>query len=135
MSQSRYLHEYQKNAVNGASPLQLILMLYDGALRFMEAGKRAMEAGDLEAQNKNLQRAQRIVLELTSCLDMEQGGEIATHLFSLYSYVLNQLVEANVNDDPGGIDRSMQVLSDLRSSWDSLSKSLSPEPEEMQRAA
>jgi flagellar secretion chaperone FliS len=109
--------EYRKNAVNGASPLQLIVMLYDGALRFMEAGKDAMKKRDLPRQNENLQKAQRILMELMSCLDMEKGGEIAQNLLALYAYSLDELVQANVTDDPEGVERAAKVLSDLRQSW------------------
>lgn len=117
MAYGRFAHEYQKGAVNGASPLQLVIMLYDGALRFMEAGKHALASGDLPKQNQNLQKAQKIVMELMSCLDMQQGGEIAKNLLGLYSYILSELVAANVEDKPEPIDRSMKILSQLRESW------------------
>lgn len=117
MASGRFAQEYRKNAVNGASPLQLVVMLYDGALRFMEAGKHAMAHRDVPKQNESLQRAQKIVMELMACLDMEQGGEIATNLMALYTYVLNELIDANVLDKPEGIDRSIRVMSDLRDSW------------------
>lgn len=135
MANGRFAHEYRKSAVNGASPLQLIVMLYDGALRFMEAGKHAMESGDLEKQNDNLQRAQRILMELMSCLDMEQGGEIATNLLALYSYVLNELVQGNLEDKPEHIERCMQIISELRESWVLLEESQRQMPSEEPRLA
>lgn len=123
MANARLTHEYQKNAVNGASPLQLVIMLYDGAIRFMETGKKAIAARDLELQNRSLQKAQKIVMELMSCLDMQQGGEVAKNLLSLYSYVLNELVMANMSGDVPSIDRSIRVLGDLRESWRSIHES------------
>jgi flagellar secretion chaperone FliS len=117
LANGRFVQEYQKNAVNGASPLQLVVMLYDGALKFMEGGKHAMTQRDLEKQNHCLQRAQKIVMELMSCLDMEKGGEVATNLFALYSYVLNELVAANVEDSTEPIDRCIRTMSQLRESW------------------
>jgi flagellar secretion chaperone FliS len=117
LAHGRFVQEYQKNAVNGASPLQLVIMLYDGALRFMEAGKHAMGNRELEKQNQSLQRAQKVVMELMSCLDMEKGGEVAANLFALYSFVLNELVSANVEDSAEPIDRSMRIMSQLRESW------------------
>jgi flagellar secretion chaperone FliS len=122
LAYGRFVQEYQKNAVNGASPLQLVIMLYDGSLRFMEAGKHAIAERDLEKQNSSLQRAQKIVMELMSCLDMDKGGEVATNLFALYSYVLNELVTANVEDSAEPIDRSIRVMSQLRESWSELDK-------------
>jgi len=119
-------NEYRKQAVNGASPLQLVIMLYDGALRFMEAGKHAIVNRDLQRQNDNLQRAQRIVLELLACLDMDKGGEIAKNLFAIYTYVVNELVEANVNDDAAAVDRCRKIFSDLRSSWVQIEQQVTP---------
>ncbi len=114
---SNYIDQYRKAAVNTASPLQLIIMLYDGALRFMNAGKAAMERHDLFEQNKNLQKAQKIVAELMSCLNMEAGGEVAQNLLSLYTFVYNRLVMANVEEKPEYIDECDRVLRELRESW------------------
>jgi flagellar protein FliS len=120
LANGRFAHEYRKNAVNGASPLQLIIMLYDAALRFMEAGKQATKKRDLEAQNIQLQKAQKVVLELMACLDMDQGGDIAKNLLALYTYVVNELVRANMEDDYDAVDRCIKVMSDLRDSWNQL---------------
>jgi len=117
LAYSKFVQEYRKSSVNGASPLQLVIMLYDGALQRMEAGKHAILQKDLQKQNQHLQQAQKIVMELMSCLDMKKGEDVAKNLLSLYTYVLNQLIQANVKDDPEPIDRSMRVLSDLRESW------------------
>lgn len=135
MANARFTQEYQKSAVNGATPLQLVLMLYDGALRFMEAGRHAMVHKDLPKQNDFLQRAQRIVMELMSCLDLERGSEVAKNLLSLYSFVLNELVIANMGDDPAGIDRSIKVMSDLRESWAQLHEAIQTAPADERKAA
>jgi flagellar protein FliS len=113
----RFVKEYQKNAVNGASPLGLIIMLYDGALRFIDTGKVGIAEHDYDKQNLHLQKAQKIVMELMSCLDMGRGGEIAKNLFSLYTYVLNELIEANISDNCEAADRGAKVLRELRESW------------------
>jgi flagellar protein FliS len=117
LAYGRIAHEYRKNAVNGASPLQLVIMLYDGALKFMEGGRHAIAHNDLVKQNDQLQRAQKVIMELMSCLDMEKGGEVAKNLLSLYTYVLNELVKANVEDSADRVDRCMKVMRDLRESW------------------
>jgi flagellar protein FliS len=131
----RFAHEYQKQNVNGASPLQLVIMLYDGALRFMEAGKHAMVNGNLDKQNYYIQKSQKIVIELMSCLDMEKGGEVAKNLFALYGYVLNELVAANIEDKPDPVERSIRVMSDLRESWAEIDKAARPAGEESALAA
>lgn len=120
MAYGRSLDEYRKSAVSSASPLQLVIMLYDGALRCMETAKKEMHEGNLFHQNAQLVKAQKILAELMSSLDMQKGGDIAQNLFSLYSYVYNQLVTANVDNSPAGIDQGIQVLSQLRVSWSAL---------------
>ncbi|HLO99575.1 MAG TPA: flagellar export chaperone FliS [Fimbriimonas sp.] len=117
MSYGKQVQAYRQNAVMSASPVQLVVMLYDGSLRFMEEGKRAIIAKDLATQNAKLQRAQKIVMELMSTLNFNAGGEISKNLLSLYSFVLNELVEGNMNDDPDRIDVAMKTMSELREGW------------------
>jgi len=124
LSFNKQLEEYKKQTVNGATPVQLVIMLYDGALRFMEKGKSAVIRKDYNEQNQYLQKAQNIIIELMSCLDMERGGEISANLLSLYSYVLQQLIDANVKDLTEPIDQSMTVLSELRESWRAIESQL-----------
>lgn len=82
-------HErYLETAVETASPARLIVMLYDGAIRFINEAMAAMRQRDYETQNARLQRAQKILAELISSLDFDKGGEIAENLFrTLYLYV------------------------------------------------
>lgn len=124
MPYKRFVHEYQKTAVQNASPVGLIVMLYDGAINFMERGKHAMGQADYDKQNQYLQKAQRIVMELIACLDMDQGGEIAQNLFSLYTFALNQLVEANLMAKPEGVDRALRVFTEIRESWVAIEEQL-----------
>lgn len=116
------IDQYRKSSVSSASPLQLVVMLYDGALRFMEAGKHAMQKRDVFAQNENITKAQRIISELLSTLDLDQGGEVASNLLSIYTYVYDRLVEANIEDKPEVIDECMTILSELRESWVAIEK-------------
>ncbi len=120
MAYSKHVQTYQNAAVSSASPLQLVIMLYDGALKFLKLGREAMVRHDLYEQNERIQKAQKIITELMSCLDMHQGGEVAQNLFALYSYCYNELVMANVEDNIEGIDRATKVLQDLRASWSEL---------------
>jgi len=117
LAHNPYLDQYRKASVAGATPLQLVVMLYDGCLRFMSAGQKAMEDKDLFKQNENLQKAQKILAELMSTLDMETGGEVASNLFSLYTFAYNRLVEANIQDKPEYIAQAVEVMSQLRESW------------------
>ena len=124
MAYPKAFDEYRKSSVNGASPVTLVVMLYDGCLRFMETGRLAMERRDLEAQNAALQKAQKIVLELMSALDLRKGGEVAQNLMALYSYVLGELVRSNCEDAPEGILNAIRTMSELRQGWGELERQM-----------
>ena len=126
---------YRQNAVNGASPVQLVVMLYDGALRFMTEGKAAMAEKQYETQNTKFQRAQRIVMELISTLDMRKGGEVATNLLALYTYVVNELVEGNIHDNAERIDNAIRTMRELRESWIEVDRNLKQGAEAVPHAA
>lgn len=117
MSYANGASAYRKNAAMGASPVQLVVMLYDGAIRFMEEGKRAMAEKNYEVQNAKLQRAQKIVMELMGSLDFAQGGEVAKNLFNLYEFALNEIIEGNLTDDLKRIDNAQKTMSELREAW------------------
>jgi flagellar protein FliS len=108
---------YQRTQVDTASPAKLVVMLYDGAIRFLKQGQAAMERGDREAQNHYLLRAQRIIAELASSLNMEAGGEIAANLMALYQFMQEQLVLANFQDDVEKIRKVREMLESLRQAW------------------
>lgn len=117
MGYNNGVQAYRQNAVMGASPVQLVVMLYDGALRFMDEGKQAMLAKDYDTKNTKFQRVQKILMELISTLDIRNGGEIATNLLSLYTFVLNELVQGNMHDSTENIDNAIRTMSQLRESW------------------
>ena len=111
------IDNYRKNAVNTASPLQLVVMLYDGSLRFMAQARQAIIDGNVYEQNRNCQKAQNIITELLSTLDLKRGGDVAQNLMALYNYTYDRLIEANINDNLEAIDQATKVMSELRASW------------------
>jgi flagellar protein FliS len=108
---------YRTNAVETASPEQLTLMCYDGALRFMRRAAKSMDDGDLADAGAATGRAQAIVNELNITLDMEAGGEIATNLRSLYLFVNRHLSEAMLTKDSAKVREAMGIIGDLRGAW------------------
>jgi flagellar protein FliS len=108
---------YQRTQVDTASPAKLVVMLYDGAIRFLRQAQAAMQRGDREGQNHCLVRAQRIIAELASSLDLEAGGEIATNLMALYQFMHEQLVIANLQDDVSTVQKVREMLESLREAW------------------
>lgn len=117
-----YARAYQAQSVLTASPGQLVLMLYDGALRFMGLAKDALEMGEdnprrFEQANTNLIKAQNILAELRSNLNMEAGGEYAANLDRLYDYYIRRLFEANMKKSVDPIVEVDRLLRQLRDGW------------------
>ena len=96
-------------------------MLFDGYLRFTTAARRSFEETDFtkrnEGVNNNLIRAQNIVTELQSSLDMSVPGELPGTLYRLYDYVLHQLQQSNLQKKEEPIDEADKVISELREAW------------------
>ena len=128
MSQASDLsHEYLKNAVMTASPEQLQLMLYDGAIRFAVRGREAMEAKDRENAFESLDRAQRIVLELVNGVNREANPELANQMIALYNFVYRRLIDANLEQDPVALEEALRILRHQRETWVLLMEKLSRE--------
>jgi flagellar protein FliS len=108
---------YRTNTVETASPEQLTLMCYDGALRFMRRAAKSMDDGDLADASYAVGRTQAIINELNITLDMEAGGEIASNLRSLYLFVNRHLSEAIAHHDVLKLRQSMNIVGDLRGAW------------------
>jgi flagellar protein FliS len=108
---------YQQTQAQTASPTQLVVMLYEGLVRFCSAADAAMRARDIEGAHENLVKAQAIVAELAGSLNYQQGGDIATNLGRLYDYCHRRLVEANVRKDTSIVVEVRTLMSDMLSTW------------------
>ncbi len=116
-SSRQLLDAYRRQQIETASPVQLIVMLYDGAIRHCKGAELAIEQQDREQARHHLLKAQDIVAELLASLDMEKGGELAGSLAQLYGYIHGRLVEANVQQDPQAVREAGRLLSGLRDAW------------------
>lgn len=114
---ARGAQAYYQTQVQSQSPLELVVMLYDGALRFMRLTADAIARRDLVAKRDALSKASAIVAELQNSLNMEAGGEIATNLDALYDYVTGRLTEANVRNTTAPIEEAIRLISTLRDGW------------------
>lgn len=117
---------YQQAQVETANPLDLIIMMYDGALKFLNQAKMAIEEKKIEPAHNAIQRAHRIIDELNFSLNMEAGGEVAENLRRFYQYIDTELTKANLKKDPKTIDRIMGLLSEMKSSWVELKNTQKP---------
>jgi flagellar protein FliS len=108
---------YRQTEVQSRTPLELVVMMYDGALRFLTEARGAIERRDVRARREPVSRALAIISELQSTLDMEKGREIASSLDALYIYVISRIVEAGAKQDVGLLDDAVRVLNILREGW------------------
>jgi flagellar protein FliS len=106
---------YQNNAVTTANPQELTLMLYDGALKFMRLAKLAIEQGNTDLKNTNIQKTQAIFQEMR--LTLNKDIAISANLDSLYEYMWRRLVDANVKNDTTILDEVLDFTTELRDTW------------------
>jgi flagellar protein FliS len=109
--------EYLRTKVLTASPEELHLMLLDGAIRFAEEGKAALQEGDLEKAHNALVRTQNIMLEISSGLDHQAQPDLCSKLSSLYNFIYRRLVEGNMKRDIPAIDDALRILDHQRETW------------------
>jgi flagellar protein FliS len=113
---------YHHNAVATAAPEQLVVMLFDGALRFSRRAVTAFEAGQLPQATQAIGRVTSIVNELNATLDTEAGGEIALNLRSIYGFINRHLLEAVSLGDPDRVRQAAALLGELREAFAEASK-------------
>jgi flagellar protein FliS len=121
MARSIPSQSYRTLAVETASPGRLILMLFDGAVRFLGAAEAGFEIEELrdrnEAINNNLVRVQNIVTELQRSLDLKKGGEFARNMYALYDFMNTQIMEANIRKDVEPVKIVSRLLGEIRDAW------------------
>lgn len=106
---------YEQNSVIQSTPAELTLMLYNGCIKFLNQAKKGIEAGNVEQKNINLQKAQNILRELSVTLDM--SIPLSESLLSLYDYLMNRLIEANIKNDLTIIQEVEEFVLDFRDTW------------------
>jgi flagellar protein FliS len=129
------LTTYKETRVKTASQVQLILMLYDEAVRQLNQALEALAANDpgkkepgkIEKTSKSVVKTQEIVSELMVSLDFEQGGDIAKNLFSLYTWFNRELMEANITQDARRISIVRNHIDELRSAWQEIAATTAAE--------
>ncbi|WP_017691982.1 flagellar export chaperone FliS [Paenibacillus polymyxa] len=115
------LQKYQQNQFQ-TSPAQLLLMLYDGAIRFVKSGVSAIEESNFEKTNTNLCKAQAVIHELIAALNYDYP--VAKTLYSVYEYMIHCLIQANLKKDVKPAQEALSHLTELREAWEIASKSI-----------
>jgi flagellar secretion chaperone FliS len=107
---------YRRGAVLAAGPAELVVILYDGARRFLRQAAAAMRAGEIERAHVTLRHAEMIVAHLNTTLDLEQG-QVAASLRGLYEFCLRHLNTARMQQDPAMLEQVSELLGELRDAW------------------
>ncbi|MCI5824846.1 MAG: flagellar export chaperone FliS [Candidatus Gastranaerophilales bacterium] len=111
------MNPYLKNQIETSSPEQILILLYDGAIKFLNQAKIGIQNKDIELTHNNLTKAQNIISELRNTLDMEIGGDLANNLYALYNYFNRRLVQANIKKEIEPVDEVLEHLRGLRDTW------------------
>ncbi len=108
---------YKQQSILTAPPERLVVMLYDGCLRFLHQSSYAMREGDRNQSQNRMRRAEAIIDELTVTLDHERGGEIAGRLQGIYAFCRRHLLEAWMQNDADKIEQVADLMGELRDAW------------------
>jgi flagellar protein FliS len=111
------LEAYKEASITTQNKGRLIVMLYDGAIKFLKQAIRDIEAKDFSAKGRSIQKAQDIILELNTVLDLEAGGEVANNLRSLYNFMSTHLSQANIKCDAQMVREVISILDELNQGW------------------
>ncbi len=114
---SKIVNQYNNLNLNINDPYKLILILYEGALRFANFAKKAINDENIEKKVKYINKTIAIFEELINSLDFEKGGEIAYYLNGLYAYQMELLTKANAQNNTEYIDQVIHVIKELMQAW------------------
>ena len=118
-----------ESSVNGASPHQLINLLFDGLLQSLNAARGAMARGDVAAKGSEIQKAVRILEEgLKGGLDDARGGELAGRLRALYNYCIDRLTAANLRNDGEAVAEVAALIAPVAQGWKEIGRSRASQP-------
>ena len=118
MSNVLQLQAYKRNQLTTTDPMTALLMLYQGTIDALNRAQASMAAGDMAVKGREILRANDIIHQFLVSLDYEIGGELVNNLEGLYRYMLDQILIANVKNDPAPLAVVCSLLSTLKSGWE-----------------
>jgi len=124
--------EYQAAAVTGRSAVELVVMLFEGLVRFLEQAKGRIQAKDVEGAHELLSKARKIVMHLITTVNDRDGGEAAQRLKALYLFCVERIVMANFKKNSEHIDEALRVIVILQETWAELEARERPKREPVQ---
>lgn len=114
--------KYLALQIQNATPAQQVVMMYDGAIKFLIKAKTCIETDDFEGRFNNNKRANDIITHLLDSLDMEKGGDIAQRLYGIYMHLMALQLDLDMKNDPAIADDIIYHLRTLRKSWEAIAR-------------
>ncbi len=111
---SKYIKQYQTSNITTATPEKLMILLFDGAIQFLQKAKKAIAEGNLKERSENIDGARKILRELMRTIDLENGNDVSKQLFRLYNRMVMKLIKANVSRNASLLDEVMEDLLNIR---------------------
>ena len=111
---NKYIKQYQTNNITTATPEKLMIMLFDGAIQFLQKAKTAINEKKLQDRSTNIDGARKIIRELMRTIDLENGNDVSKQLFKLYNKMAMKLIKANVSKNINLIDEVIEDLLNIR---------------------
>lgn len=111
---NKYIKQYQTNNITTATPEKLMIMLFDGAVQFLQKAKKAIEEKNLQERATNIESARKIIRELMRTIDLDNGNDVSKSLFVLYNRMAMKLIKANVSKNITLIDEVIEDLTNIR---------------------
>lgn len=122
--------KYKTTSIQSASREKLLLMMYEGAIKFLKKAILAAEQNQIAERGTNIVRVYDIILELNNTLDHNVGGEVAKNLEQLYMFITDQLTQANISGDPQYLRSALKILETLYDGWQKAVEQLKKENNE-----
>jgi flagellar secretion chaperone FliS len=117
---------YRENAVRGATPIELVVILFDTALDDMRRAASAARASDIEERAAAIRHAMMVLQQLQGTLDFEKGGQVARQFEQFYNLVRAKLLEAQLRNSPELMQQQIQFMSEVRDCWAEAEKQVKP---------
>ena len=111
---NKYIKQYQTSNITTATPEKLMILLFDGAIQFLQKAKVAIAENNLKERSQNIDGARKIIRELMRTIDLENGNDVSKQLFKLYNRMAMNLIKANVMRNSRLLDEVIQDLTNIR---------------------
>ena len=111
---NKYIKQYQTSNITTATPEKLMIMMFDGAIQFLQKAKNAIEEKKFQERSQNIEMARKIIREFMRSIDLENGNDVSKSLFKLYNKMAMKLIKANVSRNTVLIDEVMEDLTNIR---------------------